>query len=215
MQLHDWKRRHHIMQVNRLFLAGVALLAMSACSGFPFIGSQENHCSRKRSSLIQKPYAFSRAKLELQDIHYDGKYFAGRLLISPMDGPLPLDNRIISTVDVDVDSVRECSTGERVKHMVMDILPPRTCEEDVLILEPGYWYGGEVRFPLFSEEFTGPGPECIEVGLSLLSFDRKFVGHVFVRATRTRQQSMDGGTPEDEPPAMDAGASEADGGVKP
>jgi hypothetical protein len=206
------------MQMNRLFLAGVGLLALAACSGFPFFGTrgpQKNRCSSERSSLVQKSYASSRATLELHDVRYDGEYLVGRLLISPVDGPLLLDKRIISTVDVDVDSVRECSTGERVKHVVMDILPPRMCEEDVLVLEPGYWYGGEVRFPLFAEEFTGLGPECIEVGLSLLSFDRKFVGHVFARATRTLHQSMDGGTLGDGVPAMDAGASEADGGLRP
>ena len=162
-----------------------------------------------------KPLSHSRAKLEVHDIRYDGEYLQARLLISPGDGPLLLDKRISSAVDVDVGAVRDCSTGERLKHIVMDFFPPRVSEEDILILEPGYWYGGEVRFLIFAEELTGMGPECIEFELQLLSFDRKLVGFVFARATRTPQQSTDGGAQSDLLPATDAGLPDAGVGRMP
>jgi hypothetical protein len=91
----------------------------------------------------------------------------------------------------------------------MDFFPPQVSEEDILILEPGFWYGGEVRFLLFAEELTGMGPKCIEFELQLLSFDRKLVGFIFARATRALQQSTDGGTQGDLPPATDAGSPDA------
>ncbi len=197
------------MRMIRLILVSLAVLALAACSGLPFFGKRATHqarCSDKASKLADDARDYSRANLEVHDIRYDGRYLFGRLLISPVGGPLRLDRRLIATKDVDVESVRDCSTGERINHMKVDIVPPGTCEEDALILEPGYWYGGEVRFALFSPEFTGMGPECIEVGFALLSFDRKFVGHTFARATRALAQSVDGDVPGEPPPAMDAGS---------
>jgi hypothetical protein len=202
------------MPMNRLRVAAAALLALTACGSFPFFGKKESSRAKlteKMSKLAGKSFSYSRAKLEVHDTRYDGEYLQARLLISPGDGPLLLDKRINSAVDVDVVAVRDCSTGEQVKHIVMDFFPPRVSEEDILILEPGYWYGGEVRFLLFAEELTGMGPECIEFELELLSFDRKLVGFVFARATRTPQQSMDGGAQSDLPPVTDAGLPNAGG----
>lgn len=200
------------MPMNRLRIAAAALLALTACGSFPFFGKRESQRAKlteKMVKLVGKPLSHSRAKLEVHDIRYDGEHLQARLLISPGDGPLLLDKRINSAVDVDVGAVRDCSTGERLKHVVMDFFPPRVSEEDILILEPGYWYGGEVRFLLFAEELTGMGPECIEFELQLLSFDRKLVGFVFARAARAPQQSTGGGTQSDLPPATDAGSPDA------
>ncbi|MBN1205802.1 MAG: hypothetical protein JXB05_12870 [Myxococcaceae bacterium] len=198
--------------MNRIALTSLAMVGLVACSSFPFFGKRavhKAHCSEKAEKRVEDSRRYSRAKLEMHDIRYDGRYLFGRLLISPMDGPIRVDRRIISTRDVDVESVRDCRTGERINHMKVDILPPGTCEEDALLLEPGYWYGGGVRFALFAPGFTGMGPECIEVGLALLSFDRKFVGHMFARATRVLPSATDGGTPGDSPPAMDGGSPDA------
>lgn len=212
MRLRYRRRGHTVMPMNRLRVATAALLALTACGSFPFFGkrgSQRAQVTEKMSTLVGRPFSHSRAKLEVHDIRYDGEYLQARLLISPGDGPLLLDKRIGSAVDVDVGAVRDCSTGERLKHIVMDFFPPRLSEEDILILEPGYWYGGEVRFLLFAEELTGKGPECIEFELQLLSFDRKLVGFVFARATRALQQLTDGGAQSDLPPATDAGSPDA------
>lgn len=54
--------------------------------------------------------------------------------------------------------------------------------EALLLLVPGYWYGSTVRFKLFSERFTGLGPECIEVELTVFSFEGKPLASTRVRA---------------------------------
>ncbi len=134
-----------------------------------------------------------RARIELQEVHYDGEYLSGHFLVGAEGERLRLDKRLFSNIDVNVNSVLDCQTRQNVPFLVMDAFPPRGREEDLLILEPGYWYGRTLRFPLFAKELNGLGPECIEVELSLISFEGKCVGLHRVRAVRETEQVNDGG----------------------
>jgi hypothetical protein len=129
--------------------------------------------------------------MEVQDIHYDGWTLSGRLLISPESGPLRLDRRLIPSIDVEVTNVSACELGS-VTSIHADVFAAPDRQENLLVLEPGYWYGKTVRFLLFAEHFTGLGPECVEVDILLVSFDGKTVARQ--RISAVRPSPMDGGT---------------------
>jgi hypothetical protein len=143
----------------------------------------------------------------MQDIRYDGQTLSGRILVGAVKGDIRLDRRLISSASVNVDSVSDCMTGSPVTFLMVDGFPPAPRDEDLLILKPGYWYGTEVRFPIFSERFMGrAGPDCIEADVSLLSYRGEPVGRVHIRAVRSLQSpssagalesSTDAGTPSE------------------
>jgi hypothetical protein len=178
------------------------LLLVAACTGFPF-GNRP--ASPRAEAGSASDAGTPRATLELHDVHYDGLVLSGRLLISPVEGSLRLDKRLQASIDVNIGRVSNC-TGAPTTSMVMDFFPPAVRQEDLLILDPGYWYGGPVRFKLFSERFTGLGPECIEAELSLLSFDGQPVASIPIRAVRAALATADGGTTGEPPLTLDAGS---------
>jgi hypothetical protein len=132
--------------------------------------------------------------MEIQDIQYDGWSLSGRVLVSPETGPLRLDKRLVSWFDVEITRVSDCERGS-VMSIHADVFPPLARAENLLILEPGYWYGARVRFGLFNEHFTGLGPECMEADVILLSFDRRRVARQRIRAVRPPVPATDGGVP--------------------
>ncbi|KFE65291.1 hypothetical protein DB31_1407 [Hyalangium minutum] len=114
--------------------------------------------------------------------------------------------------------------------MIMDSFGAKPGPDDLLILSPGDWYGRTVRFTLFSEYFTGIGPECIDAQLLVSSFDGALIASVPIRAVRPPVPETDGGVPEglrhlmDDPafsilrklPEVDLSeVPEGDGGVAP
>jgi hypothetical protein len=143
--------------------------------------------------------------LELADVHYDGETLSGRLLVTPVTHSLRLDRRLISYSHINVSAVSVCGTGELVPFVIWDAVPPQARDEDLLILECGYWYGTTMNYKLFIERAKGLGPECIDVQLVLLSFDGKPVANQRVQAKRTHRTPVDGGTPEEPSPTADAG----------
>jgi hypothetical protein len=142
------------------------LLGLTACKGFPFFWKTE---------LIQTDAHESSARLrvELQDIHYDGWTLSGRLLVSPEEGRVRMDKRLIESTALTMKSVTECSTGQPVEFMVLDVAAKPPQEEDVLVLKPGYWYGKEIRVPLVAESpDKRRGPECIDADLIFTTLDK-------------------------------------------
>ena len=181
-------RMRHI----RGFVLALEFLAWSGCS-----------TPVKRSGSINNP---AHAELEMQDVRYDGQTLSGRILVGAVGGNLRLDRRLISSAFVNVDSVADCTTGSPVTFLLVDGFPPAPRDEDLLILKPGYWYGTEVRFPLFSERFMGrAGPDCIEADVSLLSYRGDPVGSARIRAVRPPQSPVDAGAPGDLESSTDAG----------
>jgi hypothetical protein len=145
-----------------------------------------------------------RTELLLQDIRYDGRTLSGRLLLSPVEGRLRLDKRLIESATLTTKSVTDCATRRPVEFMVMDGFAKRPQPEDVLILEPGYWYGKDIQLPLFAESPDGGrGPECIEAELQVHALGGKTAARLRVRVEHAPRFSVDAG------PSVDAGQSVA------
>jgi hypothetical protein len=149
-------------------------------------------------------------RLEVQDIQYDGVELSARVLVSPESGPLRLDRRLIPGFDVELWGVSDCKYGA-VGSIRVDGLVPPARPEDLLVLEPGFWFGRTVQFAPFDTRL-GLGPECVEAYIRLFSFDGKPVARQRIRAVRPPTRTEDGGVPQEEglwiepPPAEDAGS---------
>lgn len=180
----------------------LCVLGVTACKGFPLFWGRDvpssnelRACtSRERLDLPQDSLP---GRLELADALYDGKTLSGSLLVTPETHSLRLDRRLLSYSHINVSAVSDCKTGELVPFVIWDAAPPQARDEDLLVLECGYWYGATLNYKLFIERAHGLGPECIDVQLVLLSFDGKPVASQRVRATRTHLTRADGGTPEE------------------
>jgi hypothetical protein len=189
------------MRVKRLKISSAFLLLMTACSGFPFFGRQSASAPGRKvvengDARIPPPTV-----MEIDDIHYDGWTLSARVLVSPKTGSLRLDKRLIPSVDVNIQNVSECEHGS-VMSIHADIFPLAR-SGNLLVLEPGQWYGRTVRFGLFDEHFTGLGPECVEADILLLSFDARRVARQRFRAVRPPRQPL--GVPEAPGASADAG----------
>src|SRR5690606_29015674 len=95
------------------------LMATAACANFPFYWKQDpsspgqgTHVEGSESTAAQVP---AHVRMEMHDVDYDGKTLSGRLLISPVEGSLRLDKRLISNVSVRARSVSDCTTGQPVE----------------------------------------------------------------------------------------------------
>ena len=186
------------MRMSRLALMNLLTLVMAACTGAPFWRAQ------RRAETGE-----ARAQLELQNVQYDGETLSGRLLVGAVSSRLLLDRRLIVNTVVNLDIVRECDTGLPPTFMRADALPRPPGEEDLLVLEPGDWYGKQLHIPLFSAALGHPGPDCIEATLTLYAAGDKRAGQLTVRATRLPPTSADAGTPPEPHPSADAGPAEA------
>ena len=199
------------MRVTRLTLGSAVLLLMVACGRLPFFWKTEPLPAAGMPACEGADP--EHAELELRNIQYDGDTLSGSLLIGAVGGSLCLDKRLIPGVEVRVDWVWDCSLeiSNPVPFMRLDYAssPPR--EEDVLVLEPGYWYGAPVRLPLFPrEQPTGKSnPDCVEVSLSLLPVGGAPAGRVRVRASRAPSALIDAGTMVEPQPSTDAGIEES------
>lgn len=198
--------------MNQVKLASASFfLLMTACSGIPLFwrtltGEESGSATEEVGKNSSDIGDHARAELEMQRIHYDGQTLSGRILVGAVGGELRLDRRFISSTSVNVDSVSDCTTGSPITFLLVDGFPPTPRDEDLLVLKPGYWYGTEVRFPLFSERFMGrAGPDCIDADVSLLSYGGEPVGRAHIRAVRPHQSPSDAGALEDLESSSDAG----------
>lgn len=173
------------MPMSRSGLGVASLILVAACGGIPF-WSREG--ARPATDDTQVP---PRIKVEFQDVHYDGRVLSGLVLISPEGKSLRLHKRFLP----DVQQVADCARRPTVS-IIMDYFGSMPRPDDLLILEPGYWYGRRVSFTLFDEYFTGIGPECIDARLLISSFDGQLVAGVPIRAVRPPVPETDGGVPE-------------------
>jgi hypothetical protein len=145
----------------------------------------------------------SSATIELQNIDYDGEDLRGRLLISAVDGTIQIDKRLIENVSLSVRGVSDCASGQELSFIKAGVVAPPRQEEDILALQPGYWYGKDVRVSLFDQHLleSQGHPECIDVDLVFYALEGRSAP-LRVRATRHPSARMDAGVP-----ALDAGAS--------
>jgi hypothetical protein len=180
---------------------------MAGCAGLPlFSRAAPNRTADPGGSIPTLNGDFTQARLELQNVSFDGEYLHGRLLISPVTGQLRIDKRLIESLALSIDSVVDCGTGAGLNFVIMDISATPLQEVDILTLEPGFWYGKEVRLFLFAEHATHqPPPQCFEAEIVYHALDVKNAARMHVRAERSlpAPSSTDAGTPSQS--ALDGG----------
>lgn len=168
-----------------------ALLVLTACSAFPFFQQGE-------VSHPDVDGRVSRVDVLMQDIRFDGETLSGRFLVGAVDQSIRLDKRLIESAYLTTESVQDCAAGAPLSFAVMDVYAASPRDEDILVLEPGHWYGKEVRIPLFTRSLSGP--ECIEVEFAFRAIGGRTVATLRVRAERDSRPTPDAGMP-----APDAG----------
>lgn len=168
------------MRVRRLGFMLITASLSTACSGFPFW----------RGEPTASDTGSARVELQLQDARYDGEELTGRLLVGTAEGRLVLDKRLIESMALTTRSVKDCSSNQPVDFLIMDVLASRPRQEDLLVLEPGYWYGKDIQVSLFNERLTGQrGPDCIDAEFAFHALGGKPVAQMRVRITRTPPSS--------------------------
>jgi hypothetical protein len=182
-----------------LVRATALLLTLMGCTGFPLVSQEAaDHSADAAGKVSAISGDFTQARLELQNISFDGEKLYGRLLVGPTKAKLRIDKRLIESFDLEVDSVVECNTGAGLAYVIMDVLAPPLKEEEILTLAPGFWYGKDVRLFLFAEHATKqPLPQCVEAEIVYHALDVKNAARIHVRAERTPPPSLiDAGTPD-------------------
>ncbi len=178
-----------------------ALLLLVSCTGFPLFGMVEREASGNGNEKPPPHEAAAatppaRVHVEFQDILFDGQMLSGRLLLTVEENSLRLDKRLLESVHLTTESVRDCDTGQALPFVVVDVLAPQPKEEDTLVLHPGYWYGKDIRLPLFTESLSNHfHPECVDVELSFHPSNAAAAVPLRIRAVRP--SPMDGGTQVD------------------
>lgn len=180
------------MQISpRLLVLSLLLLLLTmSCAGFPF-------WQRHSPSEVADDSTPAQVKTELGEPRFDGYELTGRFMIGVLEGSIRLDKRLVEEVSINLESVKDCASEQSVSVLIADRFPPPATQDDLLILEQGYWYGADVYFPLFIERpGTQPGPECIEVSFLLRSFEGKVLAHTRAQVHREPRTSPepDGGT---------------------
>ncbi|RKG73829.1 hypothetical protein D7W79_24600 [Corallococcus exercitus] len=123
--------------------------------------------------------------MELQNPGFDGQTLTGRLLLGAASGSLCLDRRLIESHTLTVERVLDCASGQPLAFLVVDVRTPPLRKEDLFLLGPGQWYGRDVSIPLFPHPAAGqPGPECVDVELSVHALDADAIAKPRVRVTR-------------------------------
>jgi hypothetical protein len=187
--------------------AAALFLTMAGCAGLPFFSrAAQDRTADSGGSFPTINGDFTQARLELQNVSFDGEYLYGRLLVSAVAGRLRIDKRLIESFALSIDSVVDCGTGASLAYVIMDVSAPPLQEADVLTLEPGSWYGKEVRLFLFAEHATHqPLPQCFEAEIVYHAVDVKNAARMHVRAERSlpAPSSTDAGTPSQS--ALDGG----------
>jgi hypothetical protein len=108
------------------------------------------------------------ALIEVDRVQYDGEVMQFRLVLGAADAGVVIDRRIIENVHVTMDAVRDCAEAGALEYLFVDHLASPPTDKDLLALEPGYWFGSNLRYPLFPRErFPDGGPPCIDADFSV------------------------------------------------
>lgn len=176
---------------------GVTLLLLVACAGAPAnSGSQEAEKKPIKGGVV-----------EFRLTSYDTLEITGRVMLGATTEPFVVSRKLLEGADISLDKVRPCDKTTRLEYVMADAWIGAGLE-DSFTLRPGYWYGVNVHFPLFSEHQTGLGPDCLEANLVVRAHSAQIAATLPIRIERTDKPpaSPDGGPPADwKPPASDGG----------
>jgi len=192
------------MRMTPVALTSAALLLLVSCKGVPLLGLFGKEPVPEGAATTPP----ARVRVELQDIRFDGQQLSGRLLLTVEENSLRLDKRLLESVHLTTESVRDCGTGQALPFVVMDVLAPRPRQEDTLVLHPGYWYGKDIRVPLFTESLSQRfHPHCVDVEFSFHPSGAAPVVPLRIRAVRPPtlegDMPLDGGMQEGPSPPQE------------
>jgi hypothetical protein len=105
-----------------------------------------------------------KAVLRFENASYDGGLVSGTLLVGAVGGMVFVPAWSTEPYNFSLEDVSECGTHRKVRWAIADPvgnLPKRP----PVIVEPGYWYGKDVAYPLFRGT---NGPKCIEFTIAFL-----------------------------------------------
>jgi hypothetical protein len=144
-----------------------AILMLSACTREPRFRHEvtthaESGLPAASRAMDGGASGTARAQAELQSVQFDGRTLSGRLLVTAVEGSILLDTRLIESIVLTTESIAECDTGRKLSFLEMDVLSRLPRDENLWVLKPGYWFGKDVRIPLFTEGLNGPDVACIE-----------------------------------------------------
>lgn len=80
-------------------------------------------------------------------VQFDGVALSLRLLIGAESKALAIDRRVVENVHFSIRGVRDCE-GRKLRYIVEDYFPGPPSDADVLEIEPGYWFGADLKFVL-------------------------------------------------------------------
>lgn len=107
--------------------------------------------------------------ITVEQASFDGESVNGRLLISSDDsGYVVIDRRLAEFSVITVDSVRDCDGGRTVHYYQLDGISSRPKPDELLSIEPGYWFGRDFSLYMYNERIAKAAPpQCVQVHLGL------------------------------------------------
>lgn len=173
-------------------LLTLSLMGLSACQGGLFSSAKPGADAQVATCPTHEAAA---ARVEFQHASFDGQTLSGRLLLGTSSGSLCLDRRLIESHSLTVERVLDCANGQPLPFLVVDVRTSPRREEDILLLGSGQWYGRDVSVPLFPQSATGqPGPECVDVELSIHALDAANIAKPRLRVIRAHTPVPEPGT---------------------
>lgn len=88
---------------------------------------------------------------QVDEIRFDGVSVSLRLLVGASSGVVAIDRRLVENVHFTINEVRSCSDGTFIRYVMEDYFPSPPASDDVLLLDPGYWYGSNLKFTVFKQ----------------------------------------------------------------
>ena len=120
-----------------------------------------------------------RAILRFERASYTGGKVSGTLLVGAVGGIVLVPAWATEPYNFSLEDVSECDTGRKVRRWTADPvgnLPERAPVK----IEPGYWYGKDVEYPLFGDR---AGPNCIEFTIAFQSGAQRRAAELRLRIT--------------------------------
>lgn len=164
------------MQMTRPSVVALLLLATTACAS--------TSGDRKARAPAKKPLRGGVAEFRVTS--YDGRVLEGRVLVGATVDPLVIDGRLPEWFAVSLDEVRECGKTELLDFWSVETFLPPPRADEIITLRPGYFYGGDVSFPLLDRKNKGGvGAPCVEAVLVVRARGMGVAAKLPIRVVRT------------------------------
>ncbi|UQA54631.1 hypothetical protein [Polyangium aurulentum] len=161
------------MQMTRPGVVAL-LLATTACA------------STSRDTRAPAKRALREGIAEFYVTSYDGRLLEGRVLVGATVDTFVIDGRLPEWFAVALEEVRECGKPELLDFWSIETFLPPPRADELVTLRPGYWYGGNVSFPLLDrKKVNGVGVACVEANLVVRARGMGVAARLPIRVVRT------------------------------